>query len=363
VRRTSQAPTRAAVALVMVAALTAVTGCGVQAPAAPQVTVAPDMSRAKIAPPAPVVPEPEPAPAPPPRLPLTGVRTDTVAKRPAVAVKIENASASRPHTGLHRADIVWEQVVEGGISRFVAVYHSDLPKQVGPIRSVRPMDPATVAPLGGILAASGGQKPFLREVERTGTQLLTNDDGDKGFWRSGSRSAPHNVYGDVRTFARQADKKRTEPPRAQFRYADRRADGTARQGKRTREADIRLSPAQRTTWTWNAKSDEYRRSDDGRASMSSGTRVDAHNVLLLSVKVSNTRYRDPAGAPVPNTELVGTGKGRLLGGGKSVPVTWSKKGPKARLILSRPNGGPVLLEPGNTWVELVPRGSGSWDLS
>ncbi|WP_418274881.1 DUF3048 domain-containing protein [Isoptericola jiangsuensis] len=353
---------RRTLSVVVAATMLALAACGTQPAAPAQVTLAPDMSRAKIAPPAPVIPEPEPEPEPP-RWPLTGVRTDKVADRPAVAVKIENAAASRPHAGLHRADVVWEQVVEGGISRFVAVYHSDLPKEVGPIRSVRPMDPATVAPLEGILAASGGQGPFLDAVERTGTQLLTNDDGDRGFRRSGARAAPHNVYGDVRTFARQANKKRTEPPPAQFEYADRRQDGTARRGKKAREVDVRLSPAQRTTWTWNAKAAEYRRSDGGRASMSSGRRVDAHNVLVLSMKVTNTGYRDPAGAPVPKTELVGQGKGVLLGGGRSVPVRWEKKGARARLVLTRPNGAAVLLEPGNTWVELVPRGSGSWDVS
>ncbi|WP_277208267.1 DUF3048 domain-containing protein [Isoptericola croceus] len=332
---------------------------------APRVTVAPDVSRAKTAPPAVVVPEPEPEPEPEPaRWPLTGVETGTkkVPERPAVAVKIENSAASRPHTGLHQADIVWEQVVEGGVSRFVAVYHSTYPREVGPVRSVRPMDPATVAPLQGILAASGGQPPFLRAVEKTGTQLLTHDDGDRGFWRSGARAAPHNVYGNVKSFARQADRKRAEPPPAQFAYAAKRKDATARsEGKKGRTADVRLSPAQRTTWSWGKGS--YRRSDNGRASMSSGNRVTARNVLLLRVDVTSTSYRDPTGAPVPKAELVGRGRGVLLGGGKAVTVTWSKKRPKAPLRLSLPGGGDVLLEPGNTWVELVPQGSGSWDVS
>src|SRR5690606_38141165 len=133
------------------------------------------------------------------------------------------------------------------------------------------------------------------------------------------------------------------------------------QGKKGRTADVRLSPAQRTTWGWAKGS--YRRSDDGRASMSSGKRVTARNVLLLRVDVTNTGYRDPSGAPVPKAELVGRGKGMLLGGGRAVNVKWSKKGTKAPLRLKRPGGGKVLLEPGNTWVELVPERSGSWDVS
>ena len=71
-----------------------------------------------------------------PAWPLTGVPADAVADRPALAVKIENSVDARPQTGLTAADMVWEQVVEGGITRFVAVYHSDLPPEIGPVRSI-----------------------------------------------------------------------------------------------------------------------------------------------------------------------------------------------------------------------------------
>ncbi|MDO8143248.1 MULTISPECIES: DUF3048 domain-containing protein [unclassified Isoptericola] len=351
-------------ALALVLAMLMLAGCSAEPPEAPApVTVAPDVSRAKIGPPAPAEPEPSPTPEPP-RWPLTGKRTDKVPERPAVAVKIENSPAARPHSGLHRADIVWEQVVEGGITRFVAVYHSSYPDAVGPIRSVRPMDPATVAPMDGILAASGGIPAFLRAVERSGTQLVINDDGDPGFWRSSRRYMPHNVYGDVGTFARQADRRRAEPPPAQFTYARGWKGSTARSdGRRGRVADVRLSRAQRSTWTWNAGDRAYRRSDNGVPSISSGRRVTARNVVLLRMKVTNTSHRDASGAKVPKTELVGSGTGTVLSGGRAVDVEWTKKGRGKPLRLTRPNGDEVLLAPGRTWVELVPRRDGSWSVS
>ena len=83
------------------------------------------------------------------------------ARRPALAVKIENSVDARPQSGLNAADVVWEEVVEGGITRFVAVYHSTLPPEIGPIRSVRPMDAAIAGPLHGLFAFSGGQGPFV----------------------------------------------------------------------------------------------------------------------------------------------------------------------------------------------------------
>ncbi|CAM3729665.1 DUF3048 domain-containing protein [Isoptericola cucumis] len=353
---------RGAVAVAAALALLATAGCSPGADQAPTVTVAPDPAVPKSAPPEPV---PPPKPKPKPVVwPLTGGKTGTkkVPRRASVAVKIENSPVSRPHTGLHRADIVWEQVVEGGISRFVAVYHSDLPKAVGPVRSVRPMDPAIVAPMRGILAYTGGQPPFIRAVTEANVQSVLMDRGSPGFHRSGARLAPHNVYGNVRTFAAQAGKGRAKPPAAQFHYARSYGKGSTSEGRKVRTADVRLSAAQRTVWTWSATAKKYARSDGGTPSVSSGRRVAARNVLLMSTRVVNTGYRDPGGAPVPKTQMVGKGKGVLLSAGRAIPVTWKKKSEREPVRLRTGGGDPVLLNPGNLWVELVPRGDGSWRL-
>src|SRR5699024_1777127 len=101
-----------------------------------------------------------PDPAQGARWPLTGRPAEDAGDalgRAAVSVKIENSPAARPQVGLQRADIVWEQLVEGGMTRLVATYHSDVPEDVGPIRSIRPMDAAIAGPAGGVLAFSGGQ--------------------------------------------------------------------------------------------------------------------------------------------------------------------------------------------------------------
>ncbi|MFE6969037.1 DUF3048 domain-containing protein [Isoptericola sp. NPDC057653] len=362
-RGARRARTGAAAALVALALVTTA-ACGAGEPAAPPtVTAAPDVAVPKATPPDPVKPKPKPKPV---VWPLTGKRTGTakVPARPAVAVKIENSTAARPQRGLQSADIVWEQVVEGGISRYVAVYHSSLPSAVGPVRSVRPMDPAIVAPMHGILAYSGGQPPFIRAVGKAGVQSVTMDSGDPGFWRSGDRYAPHNVYGSVKTFAKQANKSRATPPRAQFSYAAKAGQGSAAtHDRRGHVADVRLSPAQRTVWRWKAKTATYARYDGSTPSMSSGSQLRARNVLVLSVAMKNTKYRDPSGAPVPETQMVGTGKGVLLTRGKALSVTWKKKGTRSRIVLTTPGGKPAKLDPGNLWIELVPRGSGSWRVS
>jgi hypothetical protein len=361
-RRTTARITSARLTAGVVMALLAASACspGADEQASPTVTQAAEATTPKSVPPQPVRPKPKPEPV---VWPLTGVRVDgnRLPMRPALAVKIENSPESRPHRGLHTADIVWEQVVEGGVSRFVAVYHSKRPDAVGPVRSVRPMDAATVAPLKGILAFSGGQNPFIERVRKAGVQPIIMDDGAPGFWRSSDRYAPHNVYGSPRSFWKQAKKSRAERPPAQFDHAAKRGEGTAaRTGRRARVADVRLSDLQRTVWRWKPKQQAYARSDGGAPSISSGRQITARNVVVLSVAVRNTRFRDPGGAPVPETRMVGAGRGVLLADGRAVSVRWRKEGPRQRIELERANGKPVELEPGNVWIELVPRGTGSW---
>lgn len=331
-------------------------GCGGEPSPAPTTTVQPQVEASpKAGPPTPDVPK---------VWPLTGVETKQVAKRPALSIKVENSSSSRPQAGLTHADIVWEEVVEGGITRFVAVYHSRLPDTVEPVRSVRPMDPAIVAPLDGILAYSGAQGAFIDAVEAAGTQSVIMDRGDPGFSRDPNRAAPHNVVGAPETFLAQADGERTAPPRQQFRFADEVGKGTTTvSGKKARTLDVKLSTAQRSVWDWDKDSRTWLRSEGSSRSVStSGERHAARNVVVLSVKVVNTQFRDASGAPVPETQLVGSGSGVVASGGRVIDVKWSKKGLHKPVVLTA-GGKPVELDPGNTWVELVPRGTGRWSTS
>ncbi|MBE1878616.1 DUF3048 domain-containing protein [Myceligenerans pegani] len=299
--------------------------------------------------------------------PLTGTRgKEAKMQHPAVSVKIENSPEARPTRGLEHADIVWEEVVEGGITRFVATYHSTLPDAVEPVRSVRPMDAAIVAPMKGILAYSGGQLPFIDQVNRVSTQSVIMDKGHAGFSRDPSRSAPHNVIGRPKVFLSQEreDLRLFSPPPAQFAYAREKGEVSAvKKGRKAGTLKVRLSNRQTTNWYWDGSSHTYRRSEGGAPSMSmSGARHAARNVVVLHVDMVYTRYTDPSGARVPETKLVGSGEGFVAAEGRVVKVRWKKGRIGAPITLELANGKEARLAPGNTWVELVPKGSGSWSV-
>lgn len=335
---------RTAAALATIGALALTAGCG------PEETK-PAAASTSTAPPAPVLMP----------WPLTGVEVPEVPPRPALAVKIENSTAARPQSGLNAADVVWEEVVEGGITRFVAVFHSNLPPTIGPIRSVRPMDASIVGPLEGLVAFSGGQKKYIDAISGTGAQVLSQGAGAGGFYRLDSRDAPHNVYANPADFLAQADAAHQTSPVGEFAFASAGRPATAvSAGAPAVSVQLKLSPSSYPTWTWSQPDNGWLRTeDDTPATDSDGARVRATNVVVLRVDIANTGARDAAGNPVPETKMVGGGEALVASGGSTVAATWSKAAPTAPVVLSVPGGAPVELAPGNTWIELVPNGSGS----
>ncbi len=301
-----------------------------------------------------------PSPAVPKAWPLTGIPSDQVVARPALAIKVENSAAARPQTGLEQADLVWEEVVEGGITRFIAVYHSAAPEQVGPVRSVRPTDPPVVAPLAGLLVYTGGQPPFIDAVGRAGIQSIIRDEGDPGFVKVRGRRAPHNIAATPADLWQQADANHKAPPGAQFSYARAAGQGTASvKGTPATTLEATLSPSSKAIWTWSAPGGVYQRAEGTRPAVSmAGVRLAAKNVVILRVTMVNTKYKDPAGAPVPESKLAGSGAGFVASGGKILPITWSKTGLKTHAVLRGPDGAVVRLEQGNTWIELIPTTEG-----
>ncbi|WP_152187492.1 DUF3048 domain-containing protein [Georgenia satyanarayanai] len=293
------------------------------------------------------------APAPGATWPLTGVPVEDAEERPAVAVKIDNTAMARPQTGLGEADVVWEEMVEGGITRFNAVFHSRLPEVVGPVRSVRPMDAGIVAPLGGPQVISGGQPLFLDSVRDAGVQLVSHDAGDAGFFRSPDRRAPHNLYGRLPELLSQAEA--TEPPPGQFSFA---ADGEEATAATTGEpaTALRLSfPQTSPGWTWDADAGHWLRDEAGEpATSADGDVLGADNVVVLRVEVVASEGHDQSGDAVPETVMTGTGEALVASGGHVVPATWSKAALGEPVALGTAAGDGVLLAPGTTWVELVP---------
>jgi hypothetical protein len=283
---------------------------------------------------------------PPTVAPLTGLAGVTA--RSVIVVKIENSPESRPQSGLQAADIVTEELVEGGETRFAAFFQSVDPGQVGPVRSVRNVDAEIVGPTHGILAFSGGAGPALAAVSRAGLHLVQEGDPSGGYVRIHTRSAPHNLYLRVAALWRAAG----SAPSSYLPIAATAPVG----GKAATSVALSFSTFERPSWAYDQATKRWLRSETGgRAAVSSnGARLVADNLLILRVSIRDAGYKDPAGNPVPESVFTGSGQAQLLTGGQQFTGTWSKGGPSSPVQLKGADGKPLTLLPGRTWIELVP---------
>jgi hypothetical protein len=304
--------------------------------------------------------EPEPAAAPRPApasggaaavafAPLRGTMVDAAAEaHPSLAVKIDNHVDARPHVALNRADLVFEELVEGGITRYVAVWHSDVPDEVGPVRSIRPMDPDIVVPFGGLVAYSGGQEQFVAMMQDTPVVNLVFDYDDTGlFWRADERPGPHDVIlAAAEAVRRHAD---LPAPPVQFSYGSRDPLAHAPGWQPTSRIDAVFSDARYPTWEWEPASSTWLRWQEGSPDHeASGDRVRATNVVTLRVEI------DWSLGDVPRTVLVGGGEAWVSSAGRTAHGSWSKASREAPIQLTADDGAPLRLAPGTTWIELVP---------
>jgi hypothetical protein len=302
-----------------------------------------------------------------PIAPLTGVAymseseiPDTNAL-PAVSCKVDNAPAGRPQFNLNKTDIVHVQMVEGGLTRLVATWHSQPVDKVGPVRSVRPMDADIAAAFGGIFCYSGGVDMFIALLQDTSLYLADENTQQSvkpnSFSRTPERFAPHNMVVDMGLL--QSQHEDLAAPQSIFNYAaflDETKDyepASASSGKATTDLTIEYPDA--TSYWKGDGSGNLLRSQDGEPHMDgvSEEQVKAKNVVVLEVQIDSS-IRDARYGVIPKTIMVGSGKVWVFIDGKHIEGTWSKATQTSPIELLDSTGAVIKLAPGNTWVELKP---------
>ncbi|WP_170298395.1 DUF3048 domain-containing protein [Agromyces allii] len=282
--------------------------------------------------------------------PLRGTRADWAAmQHPSIAAKIDNHEEARPQVALNRTDIVFEELVEGGLTRYLAVWHSDMPAQIGPVRSIRPMDPDIATPFGGVIAYSGGQEMFVAMMQATPLVNLVFDLDDTGlFSRADERPGPHDVILDAaEALSRNAA---LPPPPVQFVYGgtDPLADPAFKAATTSSVSQV-FSEERYPSWSWDAAASVWLRSQEGAPDLDdAGAQVRAVNLVTMRVDI-DWQYGE-----VPKTVMVGTGEVWVSVNGRTAHGTWAKSAREAPIVFTADNGEALTLAPGNTWIELVP---------
>ncbi len=300
--------------------------------------------------------------------PLTGLRVADPghATRPAIAVKVDNLDASAetavPQSGLPRADVVFEEIVEGNITRLVAVFHSQDPGRVGPVRSARTTDVHLLPQLGRVLFAwSGGNDGVVGAVRSSPALVdLGYDRATSSYARDRSRRAPHNLFVQANELWGKAPAG-VPAPNQLFLY---RTPGQVSQAGAVPAAGVDLTwgggPASSpVSWRWDHKLRLYLRSQRGRPHVDEdGTRLAAQNVVVLVTPYGQS----PADRRSPEALTVGSGEAFFYTNGRVIHGRWDRPSEDRPALLVADDGAPILLTPGQTWVEL-PRAGGVTTIS
>jgi hypothetical protein len=302
---------------------------------------------------------PTPSPTPDPRCPLSGevAPSPEVAARPAIAVKVENNPVAYPLSGLEHAEVVFEELVEGGATRFMAIYHCNDAKRVGPVRSARMVDPGIMIPITRILAAAGGNDIVRKHLKKSDIVVLDEDTSGKAMRRipRPGISLEHTLYGNTAALRRLGSKRFDEAPQVDFAFGS--IEGKAR---RVRRVDIDFGGLSRSVgYEWRGGG--WLRLDDGAPLQAAGGgRITVDNVLIEQHRVNNSKtIVDVAGNPsVEIADETGRGRAVLLRDGRAIEGHWIRKKLRAPVRFVTKSGDAMVFAPGTVWVELVPDRSG-----
>ena len=283
---------------------------------------------------------------------LTGRPADAAIDRPALVVKIDNVGRARPQSGINDADVVYVELVEGGATRFAAVFHSENVGTVGPIRSMRTTDINLLRPLNNPLFANSGGNNFTTQAVNSSSLINVGAISSAGgaYFRNTSRSAPHNLYSSDSALRGSTSAGGVPPSLFTIR---RPGTPNPNGGEAANGVNVNYQSTS-VSYSWNGSG--WDRSQDGAATVNdAGTRTSPETVIVRFTPYGTSR----ADVNSPEAITVGSGEAWILTEGQLIRGSWSKPEPDSVTAYSDAAGNPIELLPGRVWIEIPRPGDAS----
>ena len=291
---------------------------------------------------------------------LNGIEVASKAdlSKPVTAIMIENSPDARPHSGLKQAEVVYEAIAEGGITRFLTIFQQHKPQLIGPVRSLRMYYVDWLAPYQASVAHVGGSHASLQEIRNGKYRDIDQFFNGSSYWRANDRRPPHNVYTSFEKLdALNAGKGYKSSQFTSFA----RADGKASDKPNAVNIDINFSSSwYNTHYDYDKASNTYLRSIGGQASNDREEGRLAPSVVIALHVNETTVMEDGWRQSIVTT---GTGTATVFQNGTAAEYTWRKNDRFSPLELIDAAGKPVALNRGQTWIAAVPNSGGggiSW---
>jgi hypothetical protein len=296
--------------------------------------------------------------------PLTGLKVDdpTVLQRRPLAVKISNAPASvRPQAGIGEADLVFEHLTEGKLTRFTAVYWSHTPARVGSIRSARLIDLEIARMYDAILAfsgASGGVREKIFNSEFADRALEGVTTGVPLFYRDDSVDVPHNMFGNAQAMWDRATKNGYNTPTKNI-GGMLFSEIVQPKGEAGTFIKVDYGPTD-AEWHYEANSGRYVRWSQGQPHFDANTndQVTSANVVLLyawhqeDVNIVESEFQGSKSYSI-EIQLWTLGPALVCRDGQCIKGRWNRWNKEDMVSFWTEDGQPIYLKPGNTWFQAV----------
>lgn len=293
-------------------------------------------------------PAPTPSPTPTYRSPLDGLPAS--GPEPVLVVKLDNTRFAQPHAGLRRADVVYIEEVEYGITRLAAVFSSSVPHRIGPVRSARITDIDLLAqydrPAFGFSGAQRKMWPFLDAAPFFD---ISPNKGAEGYSRDSHRYAPYNYYLDGQVGLKRAPKA-TMAKDMGFTFDE----GVPAGGKVATSAEMAWGGSS-AGFDYDRDTGEYQVSLNGSQAQAeeNDSGQNAATVVIQYVDQEPSTFFDKGGGNTPHASTIGSGKAIVLRNGLAWSTTWSRPTAKDGTTFTLKDGSALPFNPGQLWVVML----------
>ncbi len=284
--------------------------------------------------------------------------TPTPSRPGPAMVQVENSVLARPQSGLQQADLVFEYLAEGGITRMTVIYFKPSGSQrIEPVRSARPVTIHLWHAYHGVIFFSGANQKVLDMIAQEQIPALTeSSDGGVYFSRDPHHAAPHNLYTDGDRLAQGIDK---HAPRITYQLPAAGTPAASPAPAAANHIAFNQTPAHSVTYTYSAADSAYVYNTETGPLIdaNSGQPIKAVNVILIQVSHHDAGFTDVLGAPAVDFDLNGTGPADVFSQGKHYTGKWDLTNPELPMKFLGADGKAMQLPGGLTWIHLIDPGT------
>lgn len=282
--------------------------------------------------------------------PFTGLGLDSTYYKRAVSVSIENSPGARPQSGLDQAEIVYEFMLEGGITRFLAIFWPEVPVKIGPIRSARPALIESSEFYDALFLHAGASPRGFALLEVNDVLHLDQIYKSQYFWRSSKKAAPHNLYSGSKALKKYLKNLSEKEYQEQFNFL---TASIVSDFEKAENIKIDYWGPYAVFYQYDSLNNNYLRFLNDKSNphlVEGGKQLKAKNIIVQHVKTSTIDSADRQ-----DIDLDSGGKMQLFRDGIVIKGDWKKR--NGKIVYLNSEAEEIEINPGQSWIQVVPNGT------